>query len=78
MTLTELLAEEKKHRLAGKWLMYSGPVVNDSGREVHVGIKSYGMYNQIFRIGGIDYASGHTINKVGAMHEHIRSTINAK
>jgi hypothetical protein len=77
MTIADLLKMEQEHRKAQKWLMFSGNVVNDHGVTVPVQIKSFGFYNQIFRIGdGIDYASSHSINKVGEMKKHITDTIN--
>lgn len=78
MTIADLLKLEQEHRKAQKWLMFSGDVTNDHGVTVHVQLKSYGFYNQIFRLNndGIDYASSHSINKVGEMKKHITDTIN--
>lgn len=79
MTLDELIAEEKKCRKAGKWLMMDRTITNDHGHEVRVRIKQYGFYSQILKVGDseVDHASGHSINKVTALHAHIRATINA-
>lgn len=78
MKIADLLKMEQEHRKAGKWLMFSGDVVNDHGVTIKVQLKSYGFYNQIFRLNddGIDYASSHAISKVGDMKKHITDTIN--
>ena len=78
ITIDDLLKLEKEHRKAQKWLMFSGIVKKDNGETVKVQLKSFGDYNQIFRIGddGINYCSGHSISKVKPMQEFIRNQIN--
>lgn len=78
LTMNELLKEERKDRNAGKWFIVNDYVVNDYGEEVHVRIKSFGMFNQILSVGNDfnNYASGHTINTVKDMRAHLRDTIN--
>lgn len=78
VTIDDVLALEKKHRNQDKWFIFNDVVRNDNGFELAVQIKSFGFYNQILRVNGsdINYASGHTINKVKPMHEHLRKAIN--
>lgn len=78
MSIDDLLQLEKEYRKKGKWLFFSEIITNDHGINVPVQLKSFGFYNQIFKINNLptDYASSHTINKVKIMHEHIRKTIN--
>ncbi len=78
MTIDELLKEEKEHRKADKWLMFSGLVTADNGLVVLVHLKSSGFYNQILRFeeNPINYCSGHTISKVKEMHNFLREKIN--
>ena len=78
MTLSELLTLEKQSRKSNKWLIVNENVTNDKGENVHVQLKSFGFYNQIFQIdhNPVNYCSGHTIDKVGKMHMFIKAKIN--
>lgn len=78
MKIVDLLRLEQEHRKAGKWLIFSGEIVNDHGVTVKVQLKSYGFYNQIFRLNDdpVNYCSGHTISKVADMKKFITDTIN--
>lgn len=80
MTIKDLLEQEKTCRKSNKWLVFSGPIINDNGIETQVQIKSFGFYNQILRLNGsqVNHCAGHTIDRVGAMHKYITDTINGK
>lgn len=78
MNIDEFLKMEREHRKAGKWFMGQYDVIDDHGQIVRVSIKQHGFYSQILKL-GIDptnYAFGHTIDKVGEMHEYLRTQIN--
>ena len=78
VTIDALLKQEREHRKNNRWWVFSGSVINDSGRSQHVQIKTYGFYNQILKVGNddINHASGHTINKVRDMQRYLREAIN--
>jgi|ETNvirnome_2_300_1030623.scaffolds.fasta_scaffold52737_1 hypothetical protein len=78
ISLKDLLSMERSHRTGGKWLSWTGNVTNDHGVVVTVAIKSYGFYNQVLRLNDdqVNYCSGHTKEKVGLMHAHLKDTIN--
>jgi len=78
-TIRELLQYETECRKAQKWCIFTGPVTNDKGVEVQVQLKSFGMYNQLFKIGEnqTNHASGHSIDKVKTMHNFLAEKINA-
>lgn len=79
MKIKDFLKLEREHRTAGKWWCGHYNVTNDHGVEVKVAIKSHGFYNQILKINDseVNYCSGHTIEKVGKMHAHLKETINS-
>lgn len=79
MTIAELLKAEQAQRKAGKWLMGYFWVLNDHGVNVKVGIKSFGMYNQLLTLNEetVNRCSGHTISKVGEMRKFLTEVINS-
>ena len=78
MTLSEFLDLERTCRKSGRWFSGSFQVTNDHNVTVSVAVKSYDTYNQILRINsdGVDYASGHTIDKIKQLQDHYRNVIN--
>ena len=78
MKISDLLQIEQIKRKEKQWFPYSGPVLNDNGVTVKVQIKSFGFYNQVFRIGDdpVNRCSGHAINKATLMKKFITDTIN--
>lgn len=84
MSIKELLKLEQEHRKFSKWWWFTGLVMNDHDKPVMVNIKSYGLYNQIFKVtdpddpddNALNQASGHTIVKVTDMQNYLRNRIN--